>query len=268
LAGAVDVAPGRPESLLLVSVGHAEPAPRDFLASRSEQVPGVDGARRIVRLRCELALDVRLRQGQTRDDQLSAFDKLLYFIDAPAFRSGRALDGGDADPGFFLHVLTLRACDPPAAVALDAEGFFWPVGVPGQTGEPIEHIRTRLIAEPILFDPPLPRLVAGGPAIDLSVRVGAPGAMEIRRGGVDPRPFGEVVLRLTDGGGRPGSGRLQGGADGPAGGRRITLSDGAASFTYTPPAQSVVDILHVSFEDGEGGAGEEIGQLPLGVRNS
>ena len=268
LAGAVDVGPGRAESRLLVSVRHTEPAPRDFMASRTEQVPGADGTRRIVRLRCDVALEVRQRQDQSRVDQLSAFDSVLYFIDAPEFRSGRALDGGDPDPGFFLHLLTLRTCDPPATLALDAEGFFWPIGVPGRTGEPIQQVRTRLVVEPLLFDPPLPRLVTGGPPIDLSVRVGASGAMDVRRGGVDPRPFGEVVLRLTDAGGRPGGGALEGSTGGPSGGRRVTLTNGVAAFRYTPPAEPVVDILHVSFEDGEGGAGEEIGQLPLSVRSA
>src|SRR5262245_10105989 len=124
-AGAVDVAPGNAQSQVIVSVRHVEPAPRDFLASRPERVPGVASPRRIVRLHCDVLLEIRQTQGQTRDRQLSVFDDVLFFVDDPAFRSGRSLDGGDADPGFFLHALTVRACDPPATIALDADGFFW-----------------------------------------------------------------------------------------------------------------------------------------------
>lgn len=267
-AGAVDVAPGAAESQVIVSVRHAQPAPRDFLASRTERVPGADAARRIVRLSCDVRLDVRQRQGQTRGDQIAVFDSLLYFVDAPDIRSGRALEGGDPDPGFSLSALALRECDPPASVGLDAEGFFWPVGAAGQIGDPIERIHTRLVVEPLRFDPGLPRVIAGGGQLDLAVRIGSAGAMDIRRDGVDRTPFGDVVLRLTDAGGRPGGGALAGGTAGPGGSRRVTLTDGVAAFQYTPPAQPVVDLLHVSFDDGEGDAGDEIGQLPISVRSA
>jgi hypothetical protein len=92
--------------------------------------------------------------------------------------------------------------------------------------------------------------------------------MDVRAGGVDRRPFGEVVLRLTDAGGRPGAGTLAGGVAGPGGSRRVPLSNSAASFQYTPPADAAVDILHVAFDNGEGGAGSEIGRLPLRVRGA
>jgi hypothetical protein len=266
-AGAVDVVPGRPESQVLVSVVRAVPADGDFLSSRTERVPGADGLRRIVRLRCEVSLEVRQQDGQTRDDRIGAFDTLLFFVNDPAFRSGRSLDGGDPDPGFFLHQLVMTGCEPPAALSLNAEGFFWPVGTLGETGEPIERIRTRLVAEPLLLEPPAPLLVAGGPPIDLVVRLGGEGGMDVRAGEVSRQPFGELVLRLTDAGGRPGAGTLAGGAAGPSGSRRVVFANGAAPFQYTPPAGAAVDILHVSFENGEGGAGSEIGQLPLRVRS-
>jgi hypothetical protein len=111
-------------------------------------------------------------------------------------------------------------------------------------------------------------IVAGGPTVDLSVRLRASGAMDIRDGGVDQRAFGEAILRLTDAGGRPGAGVLAGGTDGPNAGRRIVLADGAAAFQYTPPDRPGVDFLHVSFENGEGGSGREIGQLALTVRSA
>ena len=267
-AGAVDVAPGVAQSQVLVSVVHAEPVASDFLSSRPEQVPGAIGSRRIVRLRCGVSLEVRQLAGQFRDDQINAFDGVLYFIDDPAFRSGRSLDGGDPDPGFFLRELTLRTCDPPGKLTLDAEGFFWPAGTPGQTGDPIQRVRTRLVAEPLLLEPAAPGLVAGGPQIDLLVRLGTEGGMDVRAGGVDRRPFGELVLRVTDAGGRPGVGTLAGGVAGPAGSRRVPLTNGVASFQYTPPAQAAVDILHVSFDNGAGAAAGEIGQLPLRVRGA
>jgi hypothetical protein len=268
LAGAVDVLPGVSQSRVLVSVAHAAPVEKDFLSSRSEEVPGAAGSRRIVRLRCDVSLQVRQLSNQDRDDRISAFDAVLFFIDDPAFRSGRSLDGGDPDPGFVLHQLALRSCEPPALLTLDAEGFFWPVGTPGQTGEPIERIRTRLVAEPLLLEPAAPLLVAGGPQVDLVVRLGSEGGMDVREGGVDRRPFGDLVLRLTDAGGRPSAGTLAGGAAGPAGSRRVPLSNGAASFQYTPPGEPTVDVLHVAFENAEGDAGMEIGHLRLHVRGA
>ena len=268
LAGAVDVAPGDAVSQVLVSVHHAEPARGDFQSSRTERVPGADGSRRVVRLRCDVSLDVRQRQGQTRDDQMSAFDTLLYFLDGPAIRSGRALDGGAADPGFFLHGLTVRTCDPPATVGLEADGLFWPVGIAGETGDPIARIRTRMVIEPLLFDPPLPRVVAGGPTIDLALRVGAGGgAMDVLADGVEGRQAGAAILRLTDAGGRPGAGVLSGGAAGPNASRRVPLAGGVLAFQYTPPAEAAVDILHVAFENGAGDARQEIGRLPIAVRS-
>ena len=92
--------------------------------------------------------------------------------------------------------------------------------------------------------------------------------MDVRADGVERGPFGDVVLRLTDAGGRPGAGTLAGGTAGPDGSRLVPLSNGAASFQYTPPANAAVDLLHVSFENGEGAAGDEIGQLPLRVRTA
>jgi hypothetical protein len=104
--------------------------------------------------------------------------------------------------------------------------------------------------------------------MDLLIRLGTEGAMEVRAGGVDRRPFGELVLRVTDTGGRPGAGTLSGGFAGSGGSRRVPLTNGVAAFRYTPPAQAAVDILHVSFDDGAGAAGDEIGQLPLRVRDA
>jgi hypothetical protein len=266
--GAVDVVPGDGDSQVVVSVAHAVPVENDFLASRSERVPGADASRRIVRLRCDVSLEVRLRANQTRDDRLKAFDAALFFVQDPAFRSGRALDGGDPDPGFFLHQLTLRSCDPPIGLNLDAEGFFWPVGSTGQTGEPIVGVRMRVVSEPLLLEPAAPLLIAGGPQVALTVRMGSEGAMDVREGSVARQPFGQLLLRLTDAGGRAGAGTLAGGDAGPNGSRRITFSNGAAPFQYTPPGEAAVDILHVAFEDGEGGPGSEIGQLPLRVRGA
>ena len=68
LAGAVDVLPGDSVSQAVVSVHHAEPAREDFLSSRAERVPGVDASRRIVRLKCDVTIDVRQRAGQNHQD--------------------------------------------------------------------------------------------------------------------------------------------------------------------------------------------------------
>jgi hypothetical protein len=261
IAGAVDVAPGTANSQVLVSVRQADPVADDFLSQRPEIVPGTIAQRRVARLKCDVSIQVRSIQNQTRADQMSVFDSLLFFLDNPPFRSGRSLDGGAPDPGFFLQSLTLRTSEPPSLISLDGIGLFWPVGTPGETGQPIESVLTRMVSEPILLEPLTPRLIAGASAIDLVVRLGAANAMDIQEGDVTSRNFGDLFLRLTDAGGRPGGGTLSGGADGPNGSRRIAVVNGGVSFQYTPPAEPVTDLLHVSYDNAE------IGVIELKVRS-
>lgn len=262
IAGSVDVAPGDAESQVLVSVRKADPDHGDFRSVRPEQVPGATGRRRVVRLKCDVALEIRTIQIQTRGDRIAAMDLLLFFIDDPAFQSGRLLDGGAPDPGFLIQSMTLRTVEVPGIVSLDVNGLFWPVGAPGASGDPIQQIIARLASLPLRLDPPAPLLVSGGPQLDLSIRLGTANAMDILADDTNPRDFGGLLLRITDAGGRPGAGTLTGGDDEGNGVQRFTVADGSVGFQYTPPDQPGTDILHVAYEN------QEIAQIPLRTRSA
>ena len=269
LRGAVDVAPGRSnQSRMLLSVRRAEPFEDDLLSMRPEQVPGAPDPRRVLRLRCEVGIDVRALANETRDDLLEGLDTALYLLGAPDLRDGSALLPGDnSDPGFLIRrIRTLRA-EPPAVIAVEAEGFFWPVGEAGQSGRAIETVQLRGAFLPVRMTPPDPRIVAGGEALDLRLGFGAAGRMDVREGSVAQAPYGTVVVSAEDAGGRPGAGTLDGGAAGPGGSRVLTVTGGEATLTYRPPATPAVDHLIVALEK-NGAAGIELGRFTLRVRSA
>jgi hypothetical protein len=266
--GGVDVAPGRDDAQVVLSVRHVEPLDEHLFGMRPEVVPGAPTHRRVVRLRCDVGLDVRLLTNQSRATQLRALDSVIYELDEPGFRSGARLQPTDnSDPGFLVQRLFLSLSDPPQSITLRAEGLFWPPDVPGETGVPIERAQLRVSVQPVILIPARPRLTAGGETAELVVEFGATGTMRVERGGrVTALPFGSVVVAVEDLGGRPGAGTLSGGAAGPAGSRTLPVTAGRAAFQYTPPAEAVVDHLVVSLDDGEGGIGIELGRFPLEVR--
>ena len=65
LAGTVDVAPGRDIARLVVAVTSAETIEDDLLSIRRERVPGSTSPRRVLKLRCEVAITANLLQGET-----------------------------------------------------------------------------------------------------------------------------------------------------------------------------------------------------------
>jgi hypothetical protein len=268
LAGTVDVAPGRDIARLVVAVTSAETIEDDLLSIRPERVPGSTSPRRVLKLRCEVAITANLLQGETRADQMLAIDQTLYALDEAALRDGSALLPADAsDPGFFIRRLTLGHSEPPGAIKMSAEGYFWPVGTPGQDGPQILRARIRSTLEPVRLSPDAP-IVAGGPTIDFAINFGATGKIELTADGISNSAFGSLVASLVDSGGRPGAGTLAGGADGPAGSRILTIADGAATVQYTPPATPATDFLLVRLDNGEGGGGTEIARFPLRARSS
>ena len=267
--GGVDVAPGRDDAQVVLSVRHVEPLDEDLFGMRPEVVPGAPTHRRVVRLRCDVSLDVRLLTNQARSTQLRALDSVIYELDEPGFRSGARLRPTDgSDPGFLVQRMFVSLSDPPQSITLRAEGLFWPPDVPGETGVKIDFAQVRISVQPISLIPARPRLNAGGETIELVIEFGATGTMRIERGGrVTSLPFGAVVVGVEDAGGRPGAGTLSGGNAGPAGSRTIAVARGRAAFQYTPPAQPALDHLVVSLDDGEGGVGVELGRFPLEVRS-
>lgn len=138
---------------------------------------------------------------------MQAVDALMYTLDAPDFRSGRALTG-PADPGFLIQALRVVvgnvALDPaeatalPVSVTLRADGWFWPVGVPGQAGIAIGEIRIRGVTLPLEISPARPLLIAGGVATDLTVRVGAVGTFRLPTPVLPPLPFGALAFMLRE----------------------------------------------------------------------
>lgn len=266
--GQVDVAPGRDDAQVVLSVRHVEPLDEQLHAMRPEVVPGAATQRRIVRLRCDVGIDVRLLPDQNRSTQLRALDTVIYELDEPGFRTGARLQPIDgSDPGFLVHRMFVALSDPPQSITLRAEGLFWPPDVPGETGAVIERAQLRISMQPLRIIPAQPSLRAGGDTVDLTIEFGATGTMRVERGGrVTSLPFGSVVVGVEDAGGRPGAGTLTGGNAGPAGSRTIPVARGQAAFQYTPPAQPALDQLVVSLDDGEGGIGIELGRFPLEVR--
>ena len=267
--GGVDVAPGRDDAQVVLSVRHVEPLDEHLFGMRPEVVPGAPTQRRVVRLRCDVGFDVRLLTNQSRATQLRVLDSVIYELDEAGFRSGARLQPTDgSDPGFLVQRMFVSLSDPPQSITLRAEGLFWPPDVPGETGIPIERAQLRVSMQPVNLIPAQPRLIAGE-TVELVIEFGATGTMRVERGGrVTALPFGSVVVAVEDAGGRPGAGTLAGGNAGPAGSRTLPVAGGRAAFQYTPPAEPALDRLVVSLDDGEGGIGIELGRFPLQVRGN
>jgi hypothetical protein len=275
LTGRVHVAPG-PASTnqirLVLGVEGTELIEADFLAHRDLRLPGSPDFRRVVNLRCTVA--VRTHTNQGRSGQLSALDAALFELDAPDFRDGAALAGGD-DPGFLIQKTWLGGSsspldaegDEPMRLTLLAEGWFWPVGLPAQEGRAIQEALVRAGLLPLQLLPADPGLVAGGPPLELTLRLGSAGTARLR---AEEQPevlaFGSLALTLRDAGAGPGAGTLSGGVTGAGDAQIVTLTDGEATVTYTPPAAAGVDFLVVALEDGEGGQGVELARFRIGVR--
>ena len=264
LAGAVDVAPGQASSRIVLGVISAVPLEESLLSLRPERVPGASAPRRVVKLRCQVQLTARPPVGGTRSDQMLAIDDALFALDDSAMRDGSALlPGNDSDPGFIIQRMALLHSEPPDAITLEVDGLFWPAGTPGAEGPAIQQARIRAAFQPLALAPSNPRLRAGGAPVDLQLTFGAVGTMQVTRDVVTGGLYGSLLVRLIDAGGRPGAGTLTGGADGPGGARMLSVSDGSAAVTYTPPAQPATDVLVVALDDGAGGMGLELGRFTL-----
>ena len=276
-AGRVDAAPvgGPPGAApqIVVGVRRADRLRPDFSSLRHEVVPGAGVPRRVVRLACDLALEVQPGSGADRAQQVAGVDALVYALDDPALLGALSAPG---DPGFLLDTLDLVEAGTPlhptdpqvgaVGVSVRAVGMFWPVGVPGQAGDLIDTIRLREASLPVEVVLPAERLVAGGPAAAVGLRLPATGTLLVDADGTTAAPFGRLAVRLAAPGGKPGKGTLTGGTAGtPAGVRLVELARGAAELTYTPPAEPADDVLVVALDDGDGGAGVELGRTPLPV---
>lgn len=262
---------------VLVGVAEAVAVEPDIGTRRPEVVPGADDPRRVLRLNCTVGVQVRPGNTNGRVQQMTGLDAALYLLDAPDMRDGSALRNG-GDPGFLIQRMGLIRADstldpdrpdsPAFGITLQAEGWFWPAGTPGQTGVTIADIRIRGTQLPIMVSPGSPELTAGGPAVELTISIGGFGTMQ-ERGPDQPLtaiPFGNLALSLEQPGGKPGAGTLSGGVNGEPGIHLVPLTAGEARVTYGPPAAAVVEDLVIAMEAEPGFAGLEIGRFGLRVR--
>jgi hypothetical protein len=277
-AGRVDVPPGNLAGngpVVLAGVTRVRTSDSPFGGSKPELVPGANDPRRVLRLSCDITVEVRPGAPPAdRTRQMQGLEQVLYALDAPDFRSGQALmSGAPADPGFFVQSLAIAegiaVIDPtlddapPVIVAARAEGWFWPVGVAGEEGIAIGEVRLRGASLPLSITPVRPALGAGGGPVELTVRVGAGTFGTFRLPDQPALPFGSLAFTVMDAGGRPGAGSLVGAVDGVL---IAPLNDNAATVTYQPPGAAAADLLVISLDDGEGGAGFEIARAALTVR--
>jgi hypothetical protein len=269
LAGAVDVSPGRDASRLVLGITGVQRLDDDLLSLRPELVPGDVAPRRVLKLRCTVELDAKLPNGGSRSDQMQAIDGALYLLEDSSLRNGSALLPGDnSDPGFLIRSITVTGGIPPQSITLDADGFFWPKGTPGQSGPAIQQARIRSALQPLLLDPQPAALAAGGPAMDFTISFGTSGTTTLTADGIQNSAYGSLVISVVDAGGRPGQGTLTGGGAGPGGARVYAVSAGSAALSYTPPAQAATEFLVVKLDDSIGGPGIELGRFPLRTRSS
>jgi len=243
---------------------------------KPELPPGLDGARRVLRLACRVRIEAQ-GAGVSRSELLTLLEAALYSADAPDLRTGAALRG-DADQGFFVKTARvtklhgaadpLNGADGSLFFEMSVDGWFWPVGTPGTTGEPIAEIRFRGSILPLELEPAAPVFLAGSPPQPLSLGFRISASSSLRASGHEPLPMERMALSLVRFGGGVAAGQLAGALPGAEG---VSLAErnanGRFEFTYTPPAQPAREELIAAFEDGRGGLGVQLGRFPLIVRS-
>jgi hypothetical protein len=278
--GRARVAPAGPagtQPVLLVGVTGATPAGREMGGSqRLEVVPGSPDQRRVLRLRFDVGLEVQPATGADRAQILAGLQAAAYALDTADVRDGSALRE-DGDQGFLVSQLAIKElvaplntlAVPPHVLRLAGEGWFWPIGLVGETGVPIAEVRVRSVALPIRLRPATPRLIAGGDAVDFTLAFPASRPLRLDADGVQPAlPFGSVAVALAGPGGQPGAGALTGGTAGAPGVRLLSVVGNEAEFSYVPPAAAAQDELLIALDDGAGALGVPLARVALPVRAS
>ncbi|GEK21068.1 hypothetical protein [Cellulomonas xylanilytica] len=260
-------APAGPGPVVRLGVQGWTPLEPDVFSTRPELGAGAPTLRRVVRLRVDIGLDVATDPPGDRLGELAGADALLYALQDPGVRTATALVA-PGDQGFRLDSLELAPVgeqDDDPDVLVRAEGWFWPVGVPGQEGREIARALVREVRLPVRLLLGA-ALEAGGPEVTCDLVFGATGTLDVSAGPAVAAPFGAVALRVLDAGGGPGVGVL--GADGsPSGSTVVAVVEGAGTtFTYTPPAAAAREHLVVLAHAGDGGdarTGMELARFEL-----
>jgi hypothetical protein len=250
---------------VVLGVREVRPTSEDFGSTRTESVAGLDGKRRVLRLTCRVELTVGRGAGADASQELAGIEGLLYLIDAPEYRTGKALQT-PGDSGFAIQrmsvIQALRPASGGSSVLVDADGWFWPIGLEGETGIAIGEIRVRGTALPLLLEGLPFVLRAGDAAVDLALRVS--GGFGMRLGSDVPSPIRKLLVWLSKLDGQPGTGVLGGGEAVADGLRAIELgADGRARFSYAPPGAADREQLVVGLDNGAGALGVELGRFLL-----
>ncbi len=271
----VQLATGAPgQTGILVGIRSAKLVSGEFGSVRSEIAPGVAVPRRVVRMHCMLDCSfVPADTNQGRTLLMSWLDRVLYALDDADVRTGAAFTGAATDPGFLIQSMKVEILESPFEIhtaeperlllSLKADGWFWPVGEPGQAGIEIGEIRIRGAIRPLLLAPPQPRLVANGPGVDLRLSFEARGTSKITKSGLSNEAFGNLAIRLEMEDGTAGAGTLGGGTAGINNNRLLPVTDEQVQFSYTPPATPGKEILIISIDDNNSSSGIEIGRYTL-----
>jgi len=257
---------------------HHQPWLPDFGSTRSERVPGNQDFRRVLRLAVEVALEIEAGAGEGRSQRRAGLDRLLYVLETAAMADGTMLETQD-DQGFLIEELKLVEASLPleaspekvTRVTISALGWFWPAGQAGEMGVAIAETHIRTSNMEVQLIPSLPELLAGGPAVDLTLQIRGGGFR--LADGQPPAALGLEFLALALAGaqGGPGLGTLQGDEQGLDGLVLVSVdNDGRAILNYTPPAQPGKDLLEISLAKGGGlpaekGPGEILATLELKV---
>ncbi|MBU1054945.1 MAG: hypothetical protein KKC46_14120 [Proteobacteria bacterium] len=132
-------------SLGVISV---KPGEADMGNRRPLIVPGNDDPRAVLYLSCMVSLLCYPSNSGARAQCVQGIESMLYVLNAFEVKNGSSFPQ-DADPGYLIQNLLPKEATLPSVTLTDREygeikiealGWFWPVGTPGITGEPIKQI--------------------------------------------------------------------------------------------------------------------------------
>ena len=262
--------------VIRLAVAATEPLDPDLASTRPEVVPGSSDPRRVLRLAATVGFDVTPGPSGGRLDVLRAVDALLYELDSPDLRSGAALRTA-GDQGFLVDSLRIGVGAPGGgppgdedapALSAHAEGWFWPVGVAGQSGRAIAAALVREFRLPVILTA-ADALLAGGDPVEVRIGLGTSGTLRVEEVAASSLPFGALALRLVAANGGPGVGTLTADRAGPDGHVLADVQGGEGLASYTPPAEPLVEtlVVHAHTRDDDGGEriGVELARFDLAV---
>ena len=256
---------------IFVGVYKTQAKPQGFGGNRTIAVPGVSDRMRVMAMKLWIFVRVIHANNADRLQELQGLEQLHYLLDHESFQTGTALsDAGDQ--GFLIERMSVaegfsEVPNAPleenhAGIIIEAEGVFWPIGAPGETGVAIAEIRMRGLALDLELNTELPAFSVGDAPVEITLRLQSHAAHRI--GGDDsPLSLNQLALDLQQEDGSPGAGSFS--ADSPGAGnvQFANITDSRITLTYTPPASAAHDVLIIGFDNGESGLGQELHRFQL-----